>query len=249
MSKRTIMPLLEHIIELRRQLIWIIAVFAVFTAVGLVLSPVVLDYIKSTPPASTLEWNVFSPFDGIRMYMSVALVFAFAASLPVTLYLIWGFVKKGLHQHERSAALRYIPYSVICLLLGLSFGYYVVLPMSFSFITDVSEKMNLVETYGVTQYFSFMINIVLPIAVAFELPIIVMFLTKIGLLTPERLKKSRRYAYLILVIVANVISPPDFVSAFIILIPLVALYEISVFLSRAVQRRRLELIEGASTAV
>src|SRR4030095_11792505 len=118
--------------------------------------------------------------------------------------------------------------------------------MSFSFITDISEKLNLVETYGVTQYFSFMINIVLPIAIAFELPIIVMFLTRIGLLTPDRLKKSRRYAYLVLVIVANVISPPDFVSAFIILIPLVALYEISVFLSRSVHRKRLGLIAGTT---
>ncbi|WP_054028306.1 twin-arginine translocase subunit TatC [Bacillus sp. FJAT-28004] len=246
MSQRNIMSLLEHIVELRRLLIWIMAVFAAFTAVGLAVSPIILDYIKSTPPASALEWNVFSPFDGIQMYMSIALAFAITVSLPITLYLIWGFVKKGLHPHERSAALRYIPYSVICLLLGLSFGYYVVLPMSFSFITDISEKLNLVETYGVTQYFSFMINIVLPIAVAFELPIIVMFLTKIGLLTPDRLKKSRRYAYLVLVIVANVISPPDFVSAFIILIPLVALYEISVFLSRSVHRKRLELIAGTT---
>jgi sec-independent protein translocase protein TatC len=249
MNNRTNMPLLEHLFELRKLLISIFAVFAVFTGVGLAVSPIILDYIKSTPPASTLEWNVFSPFDGIRMYMNISLAFAVTTSLPVTLYLIWGFVKKGLHQHERNATLRYIPYSVLCLLLGLAFGYYVVLPMSFSFITDVSDKLNLVETYGITQYFSFMINIVLPIAFAFELPIVVMFLTKIGLLTPERLKKSRRYAYLILVIIANVISPPDFVSAFIILIPLVVLYEISVFLSRTVHRKRLETIEGASTAV
>lgn len=248
MSKNTIMPLLEHIVELRKLLIWIFSVFAVFAAVGIGVSPMILDYIKSTPPASTLEWNVFSPFDGIRMYMSVALVFACTASFPVTLYLIWGFVKKGLHQHERSAALRYIPYSVVCLLLGLGFGYYVVLPMSFTFITNVSEKLNLVETYGINEYFRFMINIVLPIAIAFELPIFVMFMTKIGVLSPDRLKKSRRYAYLILVIVANVISPPDFVSAFIILIPLVVLFEISVFLSRSVYRKRQELIEGANAA-
>ncbi|MCA0757425.1 twin-arginine translocase subunit TatC [Paenibacillus sp. N4] len=248
MGKQTVMTLLEHIAELRRQLIAIIVVFLASAAIGLITSPYILDYMKTTPPASGLEWNVFSPFDGIRMYMSIALAFAFIVSLPVTLFLLWSFVKQGLHKHERDAALRYIPYSALCLLIGLAFGYYVVLPMSFSFVRSISEKMNLVETYGISQYFSFMFNIVLPIAVAFELPIVVMFLTRIGLLTPKRLQKSRRYAYLILVIAANLLSPPDFVSAFIILIPLVALFEISIYLSGIVHRKRITAVAAREAA-
>jgi sec-independent protein translocase protein TatC len=248
MIKQSIMPLMEHVIELRRQFIAIMAVFTVSMAIGLAVSPLIFDYMKSTPPAAGLEWNVFSPFDGIKMYMSIATAFAVTVTLPIALFLLWSFVKEGLHRHERTAALRYIPYSALCLLLGISFGYYVVLPSSFSFISGISEKMNLVETYGITQYFSFMFHIILPIAAAFELPIIVMFLTKIGLLTPQRLHKSRRYAYLILVIAANLLSPPDFVSAFIILIPLSALYEISVFLSRIVYRKRLAFAADAEAA-
>ncbi|WP_028612150.1 twin-arginine translocase subunit TatC [Paenibacillus harenae] len=248
MIKQTIMPLMGHIIELRKQLIAIFAIFIVSTAAGLAVSPYIFDYIKNTPPASGLEWNVFSPFDGIRMYMSIAMICALTLTLPIALFLLWSFVKKGLHRHERAAALRYIPYSVLCLLLGIGFGYYVVLPTSFSFISAISEKMNLVETYGITQYFSFMIHIILPVAAAFELPIIVMFLTKIGLLTPQLLHKSRRYAYLILVIAANLLSPPDFISAFIILIPLSALFEISVFLSRLVHRKRPAFAADAEPA-
>ncbi|MBD2867760.1 twin-arginine translocase subunit TatC [Paenibacillus arenilitoris] len=248
MNRRTIMPLMEHIIELRKLIIAILGVFAVSMAIGIAVSPLIIDYIKHTPPASRMEWNVFSPFDGIRMYMTVACAFAFTVSLPAALFLLWSFVKKGLHLHERQAALRYIPYSALCLLLGIAFGYYVVLPMSFSFVTSISEKMNLVETYGIAQYFSFMLNLILPIAASFELPIVVMFLTRIGLLTPERLRKSRRYTYPVLVIVANLLSPPDFVSAFIILVPLAALFEISLFLSRLADRKRPEPETGAEAA-
>ncbi|MCR2804657.1 twin-arginine translocase subunit TatC [Paenibacillus soyae] len=241
MNKMPLMPLLSHIVELRKQLIAILIVFAVCLAGGLFAAPYVLDYIKSSPPASGLEWNVFSPFDGVRMYMNIALVIASIVTLPTALYLLWGFVKQGLHPHERSAALRYVPYSAVSLIIGIAFGYSVLLPISYAFVSDISTKLNLVETYGATQYFSFMLNIVLPIAAAFELPIVVMFLTRIGLLTPDRLRKSRRYAYLVLVIVANLISPPDFVSAFIILIPLCGLFELSVLLSRSAFRKRAAL--------
>lgn len=238
---KLLMPLLSHVLELRKQLIIILIVFTVCLIGGLAAAPYLLDYIKSRPPASELEWNTFSPFDGVRMYMNLAFVIAAVVTLPTALYLLWGFVKEGLHPHERSAVLRYIPYSVFFLLLGIAFGYFVLLPISYSFVSDISDKLNLVETYGVTQYFSFMMNIVLPIAAAFELPIVVMFLTRIGLLTPDRLRKSRRYAYLVLVIVSNVISPPDFISAFIILIPLSALFELSVLLSRSAFRKRAAL--------
>ncbi|MEK3882789.1 twin-arginine translocase subunit TatC [Paenibacillus sp. PL2-23] len=238
MNKLPIMPLLTHIAELRKQLIAILIIFAISLIGGLAAAPYLLDYLKSRPPASELEWNVFSPFDGVRMYMNIAMVVAATVTIPSALYLLWGFVKQGLHAHERSAALRYVPYSAVGLLLGLAFGYFVLLPISYSFVSDISAKLNLVETYGATQYFSFMMNIVLPMGAAFELPIVVMFLTRIGLLTPERLRKSRRYAYLVLVIVSNLISPPDFVSSFIILLPLSALFELSVLLSHSAFRKR-----------
>lgn len=238
MKLRTAMSFMEHMKELRKHLIVILAVFVVLTAAGMAAAPYVLAYIKSQPPASELQWNAFSPLDGVRIYLTIAVAFGLAASLPAALYLIWRFVRQGLHPHERKAALRYIPYSMVCLLLGLAFGYYVVLPMCFSFIQAVSARMELAETYGVAQYFGFMFNLVLPVAAAFELPIVIIFLTRIGLLTPERLRKSRRFVYLILVIAANLMSPPDFISAFIILIPLIVLFEISIWLCRRTYRSR-----------
>ncbi|MDQ6419425.1 twin-arginine translocase subunit TatC [Paenibacillus sp. LHD-117] len=244
MVKPVIMSFLEHLVELRKQIIVIAIVFAVCTGIGIGVAPLILDAIKSAPPASRMEWNAFSPFDGVRVYMVIAMVLALALTLPVALALIWSFVKKGLYPHERAATLRYIPYSVICFVAGISFGYFVVLPMSFSFVNKISENLHLTETYGVAEYFSFMMNIVLPVAAAFELPIVVMFLTRIGLLTPQRLKRSRRYAYLILVVVSNLMTPPDFVSDFLLLIPLILLFEISVWLSSSVYRKRIAAAES-----
>ncbi|NBD25442.1 twin-arginine translocase subunit TatC [Paenibacillus glycinis] len=241
------MTLMGHLTELRSRIWRILAVVLVSLGGGLYVSPKVLRYLKSVPPGSEMTWNVFSPWDGIRMYMTIALAFALAISLPFILYQLWGFVKKGLHPQERVAALRYVPYSVICFLVGLSFGYFVVFPMSYAFTSRITRSMQLVETYGVAQYFGFMFNIVLPLAIAFELPVVVMFLTKIGVLTPKALHKMRRYAYLILVIVASLISPPELVSHMMVFIPLVLLYEISVLLSRLVygRRRSASLVEAS----
>ncbi|WP_435165924.1 twin-arginine translocase subunit TatC [Paenibacillus glycanilyticus] len=232
------MTLLGHLTELRSRIWKILIVVLLSLGGGLYLSPKVLRYLKSVPPGSEMTWNVFSPWDGIRMYMSVALVIALAVSLPYILYQLWGFVKQGLHPGERNAALRYVPYSVICFFTGLAFGYFVVFPMSFSFTSKITKSMELVETYGVAQYFGFMFNIVLPLAIAFELPVIVMFLTKIGILTPKALHKMRRYAYLVLVVVASLISPPELISHLLVFVPLVVLYEISVLLSRIVYGKR-----------
>ncbi|MHA6482558.1 twin-arginine translocase subunit TatC [Paenibacillus sp. strain BS8-2] len=246
MKQPNLMSFLEHLAQLRKQIITIVVVFAVCTGIGMFIAPLIFDAIKNAPPAADMEWNTFSPFDGVRIYMVIAMSFAIVLTLPVALTLIWNFIKQGLYDHERTATLRYIPYSVLCLLAGIAFGYFVVLPMSFSFVTNVSEKLHLTETFGVTQYFTFMMNIVLPIALAFELPIIVMFLTRIGLLTPDRLRRSRRYAYLLLVIVSNLLTPPDFVSGLMMLIPLSLLFEISVWLSKSVYRKRKLALELAS---
>lgn len=181
-----------------------------------------------------MTWHVFSPMDSIRLYMMIAFAISLTVTLPFILYQIWGFVKQGLTKEEQSATLRYIPYTVLCFIIGLTFAYFVVFPMCMAFTTQISDNLGLTPTYGVAQYFSFMLNIVLPLSIAFELPIVVMFLTRLKLLNPKLLNKFRRYAYIVLVILASLISPPDLISHLMVAIPLFALYEISVVLSRFV---------------
>jgi sec-independent protein translocase protein TatC len=159
-------------------------------------------------------------------------------TLPVALYHIWAFVKPGLRPEEQKATLMYIPGAIILFLAGLAFGYFVVFPMAFLFSSSITKTISITETYGIAQYFAFMFNIVIPVSLVFELPVIVMFLTKLRILNPKRMGKLRRYAYMILVIVAAVITPPDMLSAIIVFIPMILLYEFSVLLSKLVYRRQ-----------
>lgn len=234
------MTLVDHLTELRRRLIWVIAVLVIAMIGGLVASIYLIEYFRSVEPANSMSWHAFSLWDGIRLYMQFALIIALVVTLPFTLYQVWAFVKPGLREEEQKATLKYIPFSVFMILLGVAFAYFVVFRMAFQFTQNVNQNLHLVETYGAIQYFGFMFNIVFPISLLFEMPIVVMFLTKLRILNPKRLRKMRRIAYLILVIVGTLITPPDLISDLLVAVPLILLYEFSVLLSAAIYRKQLE---------
>ncbi|QYR24306.1 twin-arginine translocase subunit TatC [Paenibacillus sp. sptzw28] len=234
------MTLFEHIGELRRRLIYTILVLVLGMIIGLLLADPAYNYLMSQEPVNGMELNAFSLWDGIGMYMKFALVISLVLVLPFAFYQVWAFVKPALRIKEQRAALLFVPFALILFLIGLSFSYFVVFPMAFKFTTDVAKHLNLKETYGITQYFSFMYNILLPISLLFELPLVIMFLTKLRILTPKRLRKMRRLAYFILIFIGIVVTPPDFISDSLVALPLILLYEISVILSSVVYRKQLE---------
>jgi sec-independent protein translocase protein TatC len=233
------MSLVEHLGELRKRIMWVLVVLVVGMVGGLICAKPIIRYLKNIPPADSISWNVFSPWDALRLYMNFGLAVGILITLPVILYHIWAFVKPGLREAEQKASIIYIPYAFLLFLGGLSFGYWVVFPMAFYFTSSISRSLEITEMYGAAQYFTFMFNIILPLAIVFEMPIVVMFLTKIRLLNPKRLHKFRRYAYMLLVILATVITPPDAISAILVALPLIVLYEFSVFMSGFIYRKQL----------
>ncbi|NOU92946.1 twin-arginine translocase subunit TatC [Paenibacillus sp. LMG 31456] len=233
------MSLVEHLGELRKRIIWIIVVLIIGMVIGLIFAQPLITYLKQVPPADGISWNVFSPWDAIRMYMNFALVTGLIVTLPFALYQIWSFLKPGLRIEEQKASLMFVPFAFLLFLIGLAFAYFVVFKMAFLFTSSITEKLSLQETYGISQYFTFMFNILIPISLLFELPIVIMFLTKLRILNPKRLHTLRRYAYLLLVIVASMITPPDAVSAIVVSVPMILLYEFSVLLSGVVYRKQL----------
>lgn len=235
------MSLIEHLTELRRRVIWVLVVLVIMMIFGLLVASEVLDYLKSIPPANGMDLHAFSPWSGIKVYMQLSFVIAFLVTLPIILYHLWAFVRPGLHKEENRAAARYIPFSLLLCMIGLVFAYFVVFRMALYFSMTINNRLLLTETYGITEYFSFMLNIILPVAILFELPVVVMFLTRLRILNPMRLRKLRRYAYLILVIAGVFISPPDLISDLLIAIPLIVLYEFSVFLSSIVYRKQQKM--------
>ncbi|GGG16992.1 twin-arginine translocase subunit TatC [Paenibacillus abyssi] len=239
MNGETAFTLMEHVTELRKRLLRVVLVLVGGMAVGFIFARPIFLYFMDVPPANAIALNVFNPWDAIKIYMNFALLIGLIPALPFAMYQLWAFLKPGLRNEEQGASLTYIPFALLLFLAGLAFGYFIVFKMAFHFTTQISASMQLVETYGVAQYFSFMFNIVIPVSLLFELPVVVMFLTNLRLLNPDRLRKGRRYAYLLLTIIATVITPPDLISAIIVGIPMILLYEVSVYLSGVIYKRQL----------
>jgi len=220
-----------HLTEVRKRLAVTAGWFVAMLCVGLYVSPGILRYVKSQRAAADVEWNVFSFTDGLMIYMKCALLFAVLFTLPVLLYQLWAFVKPGLTESEARGTLPYIPAAFALFLSGVAFSYLVVFPMMLRFMKKMNQSIGAVETYGIDRYFSFLFDIVFPMAIAFELPVVMLFLTRIGLLTPDRIRKTRKYAYVGLAITGSCISPPDMVSHLSVTIPLILLFELSVAVS------------------
>lgn len=184
-----------------------------------------------------VKLTILGPTDILWVYFMLAGVFAITLTIPVFAWQTWLFVKPALTPKERKVTLSYIPATFILFVLGLCFGYFVVLPIVFHFLIGLGNDM-FATMFTTEKYFRFVLHMTLPFAVLFELPVIVMFLTRIGLINPYALQKVRKYAYFVLVVVAVSITPPDFISDFLVTIPLLLLYEISISISKFVYKKR-----------
>lgn len=223
--------------ELRDRLFRTVIVLVVLFVVGMMLTSRIMPFIIEHSPAREIQLNTFSPWDAISVYMRFAGIFTLIIGFPYILFQIWGFVSPGLTTVERRTALRYVPGAFVCILIGFVFAYFVVFPTAFYFSNSVTLSLGLKPTYGVKEFFSYMGNILLSISLLFELPIVVMFLTAIRVISPLVLRKIRKGAYVVLTVIASMITPPDFISDILILVPLILLFESSIWLSDRVYRR------------
>lgn len=235
--------LVEHLTELRKRLIVIAVAFTVSLGIGFAIAAKILNFIKMQPTAVNVDWNVFGFTDGIMIYFKCALLLAILITLPVLLHQIWLFVKPGLSENEAKGTFLFIPVSFFLFLAGVSFSYFILFPMMLNFMSDINQSIGATETYGMSQYFTFMFNLIIPVGIVFEMPVVIMFLTKLGIVTPASLRKMRKIAYFVLVVIGVLISPPDFLSDVLIIIPLFVLFEISIVVSSITLRRSNQRLE------
>jgi len=229
----------EHLAELRKRILLVLAVLVLAMFAGFWMADPLVELLKRSHPANGMEWHLFSPWDSLRIYMNIAFGIGALITLPFALYQLWAFVSPGLREEERRASLLFVPGAFLLALAGLAFGYFVVFPMTFAFTQYLAKLLDMTETYGASQYIGFMFNILIPLAVFFELPLVVLFLTKLGIISPQRLRKFRKYAYFFMFVIAAAITPsPDLASAVLVTIPMVALYELGVFLSGRAFRKK-----------
>lgn len=234
------LTLIEHIDEVRKRLMAIVVFFIVAVVGSFFLAKPLIHFLQYSEEAQSLTLNAFTITDPIMIYLKVIVFIAFVLTSPVILYQLWGFVSPGLYETERKATLSYIPFTFFLFLGGVLFSYKVLLPYVIHFMMVLSDDLGINQVIGINDYFNFLFQITIPFGIIFQLPIVLLFLTRLGLVTPMAMVKMRKYAYFALFVVAAFITPPDIFSHLIVTLPLFALYEISIMISRIGYRKYLK---------
>lgn len=264
MSEEKEMSFLDHLEELRWHLIRSVIAIVVFMILAFVYTPWIFENIIFAP--SNIDFPTFrwlcklgeftgaqealcvKPFEfkiqsrymtgQFTMQFLAAFVIGFIVSFPYVFWEIWRFVKPGLHTNEMRNS-RGAVFAVSSLfLLGVLFGYFVLVPLMTWFFSSYSISPEIVNEFDITSFVSTFIALVFGSGLLFQLPVVVYFLTKIGLLTPAFMRTYRKHAYVVILIIGAIVTPPDPLSQMLISMPLFLLYEISIFISANVMRKK-----------
>ena len=175
------------------------------------------------------------------LQINSAIVIGITLGVPYILYELWKFVKPALHNKEKRSASGFVFYSSMLFLLGVLFGYYVVTPLAVKFLVGYTVSTSIVNMFSIDSYVSIVTMLTLASGLAFQLPIVVYILARIGILTPQFMRRTRRYAIVIILIIAAIITPtPDALTMCVVALPLLLLYEVSIVVAAVVQRNKIK---------
>ncbi len=172
-----------------------------------------------------------------NLHMRISFIVGLSLAIPYLVWEIWRFVKPALTENEIRGTRWVVFWISLCFFLGLFFGYFIMAPLSINFFVNYEASQHITNMIDVSDYFSMVLTTSLVCALLFQLPLLIYFLTRIGLISSRFLKKYRRHALVLLMVIAAVITPPDIFSLFLVTIPLYSLYEFSIRLSMKVERK------------
>ena len=225
-------PFVSHLIELRDRMIRaFLAIAAAFVVLAVWPGPSGLYDLLAAPllahlpkGATLIATNVISP---ILVPLKITLMAAFMLALPVVLYQVWAFVAPGLYSHEKRMTLPLVVSSTVLFVVGVAFCYFLVIPGMSRFIQAFAPS-SITAAPDIEQYFGFVLTLFLVFGIAFEVPIAVIVLARIGVVTIDQLKKFRGYFVVGSFVVAAVVTPPDVISQLALAVPMCVLYEVGI---------------------
>ncbi len=232
-SKEVEMTFLDHLEELRWRLIYSIIGVIVGTIICWIFAEfLVVDILLKPAKDNGLALQNLKPFGQLFLYFQVAMVGGIILSLPNIFYQLWKFIAPAMRKKERKYILLIVFYSTISFFIGIVFAYYVMIPLAFKFVKEFGTDL-IKNEFAIDEYVSIIVSVILAAGVVFELPMISFFLTKLGILTPAFMKKYRKHAIVIIMVLSAFLTPgTDPVSQVVLAVPLVLLYEISIFISK-----------------
>lgn len=167
--------------------------------------------------------------------------------IPYLLFELWLFIKPALHDQERKSASGFVFFASSLFFIGIMFGYYMICPLSINFLTNYTVSSDIENTFTISSYLSSVATLTIGSGIIFQLPVVIYILSKIGVMTPAFMRSSRRYAIVIILIIAAVVTPtPDIITMLVVAFPLFLLYEGSIFISANIERKRNKSIYGVS---
>lgn len=240
-----VMPFLDHLEELRQRLLKSILSIILFSIGSYFVSHQIMQILLRPYPRA--EKLIFlAPTEGFIVHIKIALFAGILLSLPVIFYQLWQFVAPGLYPHEK----KYIPFfvivSVISFLVGGLFCYFIIIPYGLNFLLSFGGDQ-LEPAIRIQDYLKFVTLLILVFGIIFELPLLAYFLTRVGIITPEFLRNKRRYGIVIIFLLAAVLTPPDVFTQVCLALPLILLYEISIWVSALVVKKQKHEEEDAAS--
>ncbi|HYE28157.1 MAG TPA: twin-arginine translocase subunit TatC [Allosphingosinicella sp.] len=239
-------PLMEHLVELRRRLIWSLAALGAAFAVSFYFAGEIFTFL-----VQPLIAGFGGPGEGRLVYtklyeaffteVRVALFAAFFLAFPIIAMQLWAFVAPGLYRKEKRAFLPFLIATPVLFIAGGALAYYVVMPLAIRFFLGYQGQIPGIRQEALPamgEYLSFVMHFIFAFGIAFLLPILLMLMERAGLVSRDQLKRGRRYAILVAFIIAAVATPPDIISQFMLAIPLILLYELSLIAIWFTERRR-----------
>lgn len=268
-SKQGEMSFLEHLEELRWHIIRSVLAIMIFAIAAFVFQDFIFNSIIFKPKTPDFWTNRMFALLGdyigseaikinqqdlqlISIKMAgqfitsiwTAIVAGFILASPVVFLEFWKFLKPALYENEKKHATGAVFFTSFLFTLGVLFGYYLIVPLSIHFLGSYSISGEVTNQININSYISTVVSISLASGVVFLLPIFVFFLSKVGLLTPAFMKRYRKHSYVLMLLLAAIITPPDVFSQIMVAFPLVFLYEIGILISKRIEKRRLKEMAG-----
>jgi len=242
-TRRGEMPFLDHLEELRWRILWSLLAIVVGSVIGFLLvhylgvMEILIRPIKPLMPEGQLL-KFFSPADPFFITLKLALVVGIILAFPVVVYQVWGFMSPALEKHEKRVIIPALYMGLVLFSAGVAMAYFLALPLSLIFLMGFQAEY-LEQSIEVGRYLGFVTRLLVAFGIVFELPVVVMILSALGLVTPDFLKSKRRHAIVAITVVASLLSPGDVITVTVLMMaPLILLYEFSIVLSRFIYRRR-----------
>ena len=264
------MSFLDHLEELRWHLIRSVIAILIVAIVAFIFKDFIFDVLLFGPKQKdfiTYRWfcsisqtlgqgNSFCidelPFriqsrtmaGQFSAHLWTSILAGFILAFPYIIFEFWKFISPGLYEKERKNARGFIFIASMLFFIGVLFGYYIVTPLSINFLGNYSVSSEIFNDFDLSSYIGLLRASVLAAGIIFELPIIVYFLTKVGIITPEFLRKNRKISLVVVLSLSAIITPPDIASQIIVSIPILVLYEVSILISRIVTSRQNEVLKN-----